>query len=457
MCLLHRASIHAIISNMSSIFIYLGIYIAILFTVVYFARRKESGEDFLISGRNRSSIQVGLSKFATSIGVAWFITYTGYAYEFGYGLVLAIFGFVVGYIVFAYWVVPKLYDYSRRFQYYTQGDFVEHMTGRRYSRIFSDTTSMLTNGMWLLISAIGGAHIISFYGVLSYEVALVITVIIVLVYVLIAGFKAVVVTDVFQSIIVFALLLFVSFSIMKGMNISETLEFAKGNMPSIADLAGFLLYGVLSFFAGADRYQITYAAKDARSAKRGILLAVIPVLLSATLLFFVGVFVKSQGVLIDASLVFTEALSLFLSPEFLPIAVTLFFAGLMSSADTNFFTITSQGVFMARLKNSIKSIRWANIILAVAVLLIGLFARDIIDLSLIAGGLTMCLGAPMIYLIAGGQDAVRFTSSIIGGAIGLAIGLVMFGITPTIIAVAFVGSLVGLVNSGHIMSKLSLQ
>jgi len=67
---------------MLNIYFYLGLYVFLLLIISYFISKKQDKEDFLISGRNRGSIQILFSKFATSIGAGFFITYTGFAYDF---------------------------------------------------------------------------------------------------------------------------------------------------------------------------------------------------------------------------------------------------------------------------------------------------------------------------------------------------------------------------------------
>lgn len=53
----------------NDIYIYLGIYIVILLAISWWVSRKQSKEDFLISGRNRGGWQIFASKFAAAIGV----------------------------------------------------------------------------------------------------------------------------------------------------------------------------------------------------------------------------------------------------------------------------------------------------------------------------------------------------------------------------------------------------
>ena len=98
---------------MSSIYLYLGLYIALLLIISWWVSRKQSKEDFLISGRNRGGWQIFASKFAAAIGAGYFIVYTGFAYEYGVATFTLVLGTIIGYLLFAYWAAPRIHDKSK--------------------------------------------------------------------------------------------------------------------------------------------------------------------------------------------------------------------------------------------------------------------------------------------------------------------------------------------------------
>lgn len=71
-------------------FFLLFLYILSLLLISIFIGRKETSEDFLVSGRDRAWWIILASKFAGTVGVSWFITYAAYAYEFGWGVYIII-------------------------------------------------------------------------------------------------------------------------------------------------------------------------------------------------------------------------------------------------------------------------------------------------------------------------------------------------------------------------------
>lgn len=427
---------------MPSIYVYLGLYIALLLIISWWISRGQSKEDFLISGRNRGGWQIFASKFAASIGAGYFIVYTGFAYEYGIATFTIILGTIIGYFLFAYWAAPRIHDKSKEKKFYTLGDFVFYRTNSEFARNFANIVSIAILFGWLLTGIIGGGKIINDFGFLSYNVAVLLTAVVILAYILIAGHKAVIITDVIQSIIIFLLLLVITFGIIGSENIGELLSVETGGI-SIGVMVGFFLFGILSVFSYADRYQLCYAAKNERKLKYGIGLAIIPVVLVGFLLLLIGTFMASNVGGLDSGLIFTEALKNFLSPNLLPLAIVLFFAGVMSSADTNVYGISSHYA-MSRKKWSIKTIKVTIIMLMVITTILAILFPDVVDVSIIAGGISLTLSFPMIYLIAKGKKTSRFVASIIGSLVGLALGIAFFGIDPTLALPVILGGALGL-------------
>ena len=437
---------------MENLYLYLGLYFLTLIGIGFYISKKETPEDFLIGGRNRKGWQILLSKFAGAIGAGWFVTYTAYAYEFGFGVFMAILGFMFGYFLFAYWAVPIIYKHSKEKKFYTQGDFVFSKTNNTFSKLLTNLVASSIQFGWLLIGVIGGSKIISHFGFLSYELAIFLTVGIVLIYILLAGFKAVIITDVFQSVIILLLLVFLSFNIIGETNITNILSTQTGNI-DIGTAIGFLLYGILSVFALSDRYQLCYSAKNEKNLKRGIGFAIIPIILVASFLLIIGIYMYIQNPNLDSGLVFLEALKNYLPVSLLPIAIVMFFAGLMSSVDTAIFSITSHYVFSKKEKRQpIKNIRIFTIILLIITSIFAYYYRNIVGITIIAAALTVSLSVPMIYILLGNINKNRFIGSVFGSITGLVLGIVILGVKPTIILLVIIGGCLGLLYKKNYFS-----
>jgi len=431
----------------TTIYIYLGIYVAALIGLSWFISRRENDEGFLIANRDRKWWVIAISKFAGAIGIGYFVAYTGYAYEYGLGVYAIILGTFLGYMLFGLWAVPRVYAYSREKRFYTQGDFVAHATQSNAAKQLTNWVANLILFGWLMVGIVGGAKIISHFGLMSYEIALVATVFIVTSYILLAGFKAVLTTDIFQAIIIFILIAVLTWVIIGGVGIGAILSAQTGSIDVFTTI-GFLLFGIFGVFSASNWYQLVYAAKDKRAGSFGIASAIIPIIAVATLLLMIGMFMFLQNPNLDSGLVFIEALGQYLPAGLLPIGIVLFFAGLMSSADTNIYAIASHYVLSRRSRRPVHDIRIVTVVLGVASIIIGFFFRDIVDLTILAAGFTVVLSVAMIYIISNGINKYRFIGSVIGGIAGFLIGLVIFGIEPVVILPILVGSLLGLIYNG---------
>jgi solute:Na+ symporter, SSS family len=429
---------------MLNIYLWIGIYVILLILVSYFVSKKQSKEDFLISGRNRGAWQILFSKFAAYVGAAYFITYTGFAYEYGVGVFAMLIGMFLGFLLFGYWAAPRIHAGSKEKKFYTMGDFVYDKTKSVFSATLASILSNLILFIWLLVGTIGGAKIISDFGLMSYNVAVLLTVFVVLVYLYLAGFKAVIMTDLIQGLIILGLLFLVTFGIIGSGSIGEIISAQSGSV-DIAAAIGFLLFGLLGIFSYSHMFQLCYAAKNKDKLRHGIGMAFIPAMLVGFFLLVIGTFMASSSPGLDSGLVFTEALKTFLPASLLPLGIVMFFAGIMSSADTNVYAISSHIVLSGKrkFKFPIKMIRMIMVLLMIVTAFFAIIFSDIVDVSVLAGGLTLTMSVPVIYLISK-KNPKRFIGSIIGGLVGLVVGLAIFGMEPTIALTVLVGTLLGL-------------
>jgi len=427
---------------MNNLLIYPIIYILLVIGISYFVSRKQKQEDFLIAGRNRGAWHIMFSKFATAIGAGYFVTYTGFAYEYGLGVFAMVLGIIIGYLFFAYWAAPIIHSFSKENKFYKIGDFVNFKIHNKLSINLSNWIANMILFAWLLVGVVGGAKIINDFGILSYEVAVLVIVFVILAYVLLAGFKAVILTDVIQSFIILILLFLITFSLIGSASLNSLFSVDIEGI-DIGTAISFFFFGVLSIFSYSSMYQLCYAGKTKRKIKHGIGLAVIPVALISFLLLLIGLFMALNSPGLDSGLVFTEALKNFLPASLLPFAIVLFFAGIMSSADTNIYAISSH-YSIGKKGDVIKNIRISTTFLILITFIVALLFRDIVDVSILAGGLSLILSLPMIYLIAGGRSIKKFIASTIMGLLAMIIAIIVLGIEPIAAIPVVIFSAVGL-------------
>lgn len=427
---------------MDILYLYLIIYVAVLLFVSWIVSRNQKKEDYLIAGRNRGTGQILFSKFAQYIGAGYFITYTGFAYEYGFGVFAMLLGMFVGYLLFGFWAAPRIHAPSKENRFYKIGNMVFHRTKNKLASKTADWLSNLILFLWLLVGVIGGAKIISDFGLMSYEAAVILTIVVTLTYLLLAGFKAVLITDVIQAFIILALLFVVTFGIIGGTGLGTLFSVQTGGV-NILTAISFFFFGMLAIFSYSNMYQLCYSAKSSKNIKQGISFSVVPILLVGFFLLLIGLFMAANAPGLDSGLVFTGALKNFLPASLLPLAVILFFAGIMSSADTNIYAISSH-YSIGKSRNPVKGVRISTFVLIALVLIVSLIFRDVVDVSILAGGFSLTMSFAMIYIIAGGKSPKRFMASVILGLVSLVIGAVFFGIEPMLAVPVIILSALGL-------------
>ncbi|PIB35919.1 hypothetical protein BFP72_11205 [Reichenbachiella sp. 5M10] len=425
-------------------YVYLLVYILLIIGFSLYLSRSSSAEDFLIGGRNRGGLTILFSKFAGAVGVSTLISYTGYAYRFGVGMSGMLVGAVIGYALFAFWAAPRVKRLSLEGQFYTQGDLPAHLTQDKRSARLTNGVTTVVQFFWIVLSLAGGAKIIAYFDLFSYETALLLTTGVVMVYVLVSGFKAVVMTDVVQAVIILAFLGLLVYGMTRGESVDALLRIPTGEHVTLGSIIGLVLYGGLSVFGLADRYQLCYAARDEQSLKRGMGLAIVPVLIIAFLLLLLGLQVYRLDTSLDPDMVFVYATQNLMDTSWLPALLVLFFAGLMSTADSAIFAVASHVTGGVSSDKRVNSVRYATVITVVLAFGIAWFWRSIVDITIVGAALRMTLAVAMIYVIGGHQNKGRFMGSAMGGVLGLLIGLAIFGAKPTIAIVVLVGSLLGL-------------
>lgn len=426
----------------------IGLYCFFLVGLSFFYGRRTPAEVFLISGRDRKAGQILASKFAAAVGVSSFVTYTSYAYSFStQGIVPLITGAALGYLAFALWAVPKIKQFSLGQSFYTQGDLVRFITVNDRCRQLTDSVTILIQFFWVLVGLVGGAKIIAAMELLSYEAALLTTMAVVLLYLLLSGLKAVILTDVVQMVIILALLGLVVLGLLWNgeRGIVDLLQIPARQPITLFHVAGLALYGGLSIFGLADRYQLCYAAKDAQAAQHGMAWSVVLVIVAVFLLLLVGLEALAQAPNMDPNQAFAYALQELLSARWQPLLLLLFFAGLMSSVDTNVFAVASHAAFLMPSAKPIQATRWLMVGTVALATLLAYYWRSVTDLIMVGAALRMTLALPMIYIISRGNNTGRFIATTVLGILGLLIGWCWFGPTAQLIPMVLLGSCLGLV------------
>ncbi len=173
-------------------------------------------------------------------------------------------------------------------------------------------------------------------------------------------------------------------------------------------------------------------------------MAVIPIVVTFSLIVIIGLYVHGQNPNLDPDLTFIEFFTRYLPQKFLALGVIIFFAALMGSADTDIYTAASYSSFLKKRKDHISNIRINTVVVIIAVAIIGFFFRDVVAAAILSGITLVTTSVAMIYIISGGKNYKRFIASIVTAIIFCAAALIFLGIQPTVLAPTVLGGAIGL-------------
>ena len=152
------------------------------------------------------------------------------------------------------------------------------------------------------------------------------------------------------------------------------------------------------------------------------------------------------------SVVFLHAIEWHIPSILLPLVMVMFFAALMSTVDSGIHWIASNTKIFG-IKNSITNIRMNSVWIAMLLLTVCYFFRDIIDVTVFAAAFTLILSLPMIYilfwkkLIANNKSPSRVMSSILCWFVGLIIWFFVVWMLPDLVLFPILFGSFGLIFS----------
>lgn len=320
----------------------------------YYSRKNKSREDFLLGGRNMNPIAVGISLFATLLSTLSYLSYPGEMIQNGPVIFAGMLALPLVYYVVGWWLIPKIMKMNVTSAY----EILEQK--------FGVSVRMLATFMFLSLRFLWMATIIyvtvdiALFSVApfdrSYSLPIgLILILVTILYTAMGGLKAVVVTDVLQSIIflggAFLSILvvcihfgsFTSWLPDQWPTVWEAPKFGfdtkERTTVANAMMMIFLWYVCTS---GSDQMAVQryLATQDIRAARKSLRVSLYTNLLAKALLGLVGLavfayFSKNQHLLADGQSIREQADTLF--PRFivigLPVGVSgLVIAGLIAAA-----------------------------------------------------------------------------------------------------------------------------
>ena len=356
-------------------------------------------DNYHMANHRVSWIRVAFSSFSVA-GGGEIVTLVAFTYFFGFWGIALFAGFSLGFWGLAYFA-PKFRGMTDGLKIYSVPDFLRSKYGSLVG-LLAFLYSSLSVGALLLIQLIVGGLLISTLTGIPTWVGSGLVATTVAIYVVIGGFKSVLITDVIQSV---AMFLAISLLLIFGLKttpdfMSKITELTVQGIPK-GDLITLLVSGFFAVFGAADIWQRMLSAKTNSDASRGLIAAGVAFLIFGSLVIFFGVFVASSMPQVDPNNAFIELLQTQLGGIFGMVLTILVTASVFSTADTELFvlaTMTSREIAERDLEKDIvtKQSRLLVVILLAVIFLISLVAHQLVDIYFFLVLFFMILGPTVL-------------------------------------------------------------
>ena len=371
------------------------LYIAVVVAIGIIASRKETEEGFMIADRKVAGLQLAATMSAGFFDGATLSIYVAYVYQFGLSAIWLFIGLGLGFLCLRRFS-ERIKRKADELQVYTMPEYFLHTVGRRSGLAYS-IVLIIAFFFWLTVNLIVSGQVLSAIFPLPYALSVALGGCIILTYLLLAGFKAVVRTDVFQLLIMTFMTVMVALYLF-GSTGTPLTEFSLiGNMDA-GTLIGFLVIGIFGIMVQPDLWQRMFAARDVATMKRGLGYGAFILPLLALILAVIGLTTKQLLPEIVPERALVAGFSNLLPFGLKELGMVLLYAVCLSSSDTVTFVVSS--IFTRDLqyrtqrftKASMRQMTRFFIILFIAIAVFtGIFYQDIITLGLSLASLSLAL------------------------------------------------------------------
>ena len=285
----------------------LAAYTGVLFYNANVGRRaSESLGDYYVGGRSMGGVAVGVSFFATFASTNSYIGHAGKGYE--YGLPWLTMPVLIILFTGLSWVfvAPRMRRFAMHWDALTLPDYLVRRFGpkSRALRVMAGVIVVVSSLLYLVAIFKGSGHLFQSFLGIPYEMAVGLTLVIVVLYTSVGGFVSVVRTDVVQGtlMVVGSLTIFYFVTDAAG-GVGVLTELAdrpqtqwlfswNAGIPFVV-LFGIALSGSLKLLVDPRQVSRFYALKDERSVKAGIWVALLGMTVVMCCLFPIGIYAHS--------------------------------------------------------------------------------------------------------------------------------------------------------------------
>ena len=452
----------------------LVIYVFVLFYNAYVGNKAATGVGgYYVGNRQLGGTVVGISFFATFASTNTFIGHAGKGYDYG----VAWFTMAVLLVIFSWmswrWIGPPLRRFAAAWDALTIPDYIrgrilgDNPDAERHPLLLlSASVIVFASILYLLAIFKGAGHLFQIFLGVPYEVAVGVTLLVVVLYTSIGGFVSVVRTDAIQGVLMLigAMTIFyfvtqaaggiTSVGQLTDMPAKEYLFDLNGAVP-FAVLLGVSLSGALKLIVDPRQLSRFYGLKSDAEVKRGMWIAVLGMTLILACMFPIGLYAHlilenvTDTDLIIPRLVNDPAIFPFWVTDLLIVSIV---SAAMSSMDSVLLVASSTLYknIIAPFKTIENEVRWSRAAVIAFACISAFMALnppgDIVGITIFSGSLyAVCFFPPVVFGLYGRVASAKTTlvSMILGMStlilwITLGLSALLHEVFPALLASASV-------------------
>lgn len=455
--------------------------LSVLSVGVYFLKRNKSQEDYYVGSREMTSLHIGLSVVATDVGGGFSIGLGGLGFLIGLSGSWMLFTGIIGAWISAIVLIPQIYPLAKKHNFLSFPEVLNYYYNGKVA-ILAGIISLIGYIGFTSSQVLAGAKLAAAtFPSITIADAVLLMGVVVIVYTVLGGLKAVIYTDTIQWIILMVGLILVGIPLgfvkVGGWESIRTYlpdNFLSLTNISVVQFVNWLITIVPIWFVGMTLYQRIYASKDEKTAKKAWFIAG---LFEWPIMAFMGITLGLLGRVAFEQGMFTEfgyapgspideeiGLPLLLTHIFpiglMGLLMSSYFSAIMSTADS--CLMAASGNFTTDIlrlsKNNTRSIKYSQLttlVIGTLAIFLATMMQNVLDLMLysyafmVSGLFVPVLGT--LFLKKPSAKAALY-SMLFGGGTTLVLILTeftlpfgldanFFGITLSAIVFAFIQSL----------------
>jgi len=353
----------------------------------------------MIAERKVQGVQVAATISAGFFDGSVLAIYLAYIYQYGFSAIWLFVGLALGFLLLKKYA-GRIKQKADELKVYSMPEYFFRILGKKNGLMFSFFL-VLQFFLLLIVNLIISGKVLAAIFPIPYFLAVVIGGLIVLTYLLLAGFKAVIRTDFFQLIIMFIMTLTVGIFLLGKTHIPIS-EFNLGTLGA-GNIIGFLILAGFGIMVAPDLWQRIFATKDEKNLKRGLNYSVIILLVLGVVISVVGLATKQFFPNIVPEDALVTGFSHLLPFGLKELGMVLLYAVALSSSDTVTFVVSS--IFTRDLKNysakysdeSMKKLtRFFMVVFILFGALVAIFYQNILALGFSLASLNLAL-FPVVF------------------------------------------------------------